>query len=224
MEVILRLYEMPYDPAYPIVCFPRQAGVCKDERPCFLIGNTVKGLAMESGKVAKENYEYTKNGSACVLAAIEPSTGRRLAHIRRQRTQKEFTCFMQHLAQNYLNATKIIVIMDNLNTHQKGSFYKFLPAQQAEELSQRFEFVYTPKKASWLNMIEIEFSALARQCLKRRIASLNMLGKEVIAYFKERQEKKIKIQWQFTREQARQKLNRHYLEVNPLNVIYKYRD
>ena len=211
--MILGLYALPYNPAYPIICF--------DERPCFLIGNTVKGLDMMPGKVAKENYEYTKNGSACVLAAIEPLTGQRLAHLRRQRTQKEFVLFMQNLAENYPNATKIIVIMDNLNTHHKGAFYKFLPAKQADELSQRFEFVYTPKKGSWLNMIEIEFSALSRQCLNRRIDRLSKLGKEVLNYFKERNDKKIKIKWQFTREQAREKLNRHYVEVNPLNIIYK---
>lgn len=213
MELILRLYALPYDPDFPVVCF--------DERPCFLIGNTVEGLDMEAGKVAKENYAYTKHGSACALAAIEPKTGKRLVHVRRRRTQKEFVRFMQALAQLYPDAVKIIVVLDNLNTHSFSSFYKHLRAEEAAKLAQRFEFVYTPKNASWLNMIEIEFSALARQCLNRRISSINLLAKEVIAYFKERADKEIKIHWQFTQQDARKKMNRHYSKVNPLNLFYK---
>ena len=213
MELILRLYLLAYNPDFPIVCF--------DERPCFLIGDTVDGLQMKPGQAAKQNYAYSKHGSCCVLAAIEPKTGKRLAHIRRRRTKREFTKFMQHLAKLYPNAKKIIVILDNLNTHNFSSFYKYLPAQQAANLADRFEFVYTPKSASWLNMIEIEFSALSRQCLNRRIPSMNQLASEVIAYFKERSDLGIKIKWQFSQDEARQKLNRHYYKVNPLNLIYK---
>jgi transposase len=213
MELILHLYILPYNPDYPVVCF--------DERPCFLIGDTVQGLEMEAGKVAKENYAYSKHGSACLLAAIEPKTGKRLVHVRRRRTKKEFTRFMQALAKLYPDAVKIIVIMDNLNTHNFSAFYQHLCAEEAAQLAQRFELVYTPKSASWLNMIEIEFSALSRQCLNRRIPSINQLAKEVFTYFKERSDKGIKINWQFSQENARQKLNRHYEKVNPLNLIYK---
>ncbi len=212
MELILRLYLLPYNPDFPVLSF--------DERPCFLIGQVVQGLAMQAGKVAKQDYEYTKNGSACVLAAIEPKTGKRLAHVRRRRTQKEFTRFMKHLAQHYPKAQRIIVILDNLNTHSTKSFYAQLPAEQAEQLARRFEFVYTPKKASWLNLIELEFSALARQCLNRRIPTINQLAKQVLMYFKEREDKGIKINWQFSQQQARKTLNRHYVKVNPLNLIY----
>ncbi|MGH1339881.1 MAG: IS630 family transposase, partial [Aureispira sp.] len=161
MECILQLYERAYTPDFPVVCF--------DERPCFLIGNTMEGIQMQTGKVAKENYAYSKHGSCCVLAAIEPLTGKRLAHIRKRRTKKEFTIFMQNLARLYPEAQKIIVVLDNLNTHNFGSFYEHMTAEQASALAQRFEFVFTPKSASWLNMIEIEFSALSRQCLNRRI-------------------------------------------------------
>ena len=213
MELILRLYMLPYNAEFPIVCF--------DERPCFLIGNTVEGLQMQSGKVAKENYAYSKHGSCCVLAGIEPKTGKRLAHIRKRRTQKEFTLFMKHLAKLYPDAKKIVVVLDNLNTHKFGSFYKHLPADEASKLTERFEFIFTPKSASWLNMIEIEFSALSRQCLNRRIPSINELAHEVLTYFKERNDKGIKINWQFTSDDARLKLNRHYSKVNPLNLIYK---
>lgn len=213
MELILHLYLLAYRPEFPIVCF--------DERPCFLIGEAVEGLEMKAGQVAKEHYAYTKHGSCCVLAAIEPKTGKRLAHVRRRRTHREFTIFMQHLEKRYPDATKIIVILDNLNTHDFSSFYKYLSADEAARLAQRFEFVYTPKSASWLNMIGIEFSALSRQCLNRRIPSMNQLAKEVMAYFKERSDSQIKINWQFSQQNARQKMNRHYEKVNPLNLIYK---
>ena len=212
MELILQLYLLDYNAQYPVLCF--------DERPCFLIGDEVEGLQMKSGQIAKYNYSYTKNGSACVLAAIEPKTGFRLAHVRRRRTKREFTVFMQHLAEQYPAAKKIIVVLDNLNTHDFSSFYLYLPAEKAAQLTQRFEFVFTPKNASWLNMIEIEFSALSRQCLNRRIPTLNQLAKEVIAYFKERSDLGIKINWQFSSQQARSKLNRHYSKINPLNLIY----
>lgn len=213
MELILHLYLLPYDADYPLVCF--------DERPCFLIGQVVQGLEMQPRKPAKENYAYTKNGSACLLAAIEPLTGKRLAHVRRRRGYLEFTRFMKQLAAQYPNAKKIRVILDNLNTHNFSAFYHCLSAGEAQALVQRFEFYYTPKNASWLNMIEIEFSALARQCLKRRIASINQLATQVLTYFKERSDQQIKINWCFSLEQARKKLNRHYQMVNPVNFKYK---
>ena len=213
MELILRLYLLPYNPLKPVVCF--------DERPCFLIGNIVEGLAMKSGQVAKEHYAYSKHGSCSLLAMIEPKTGKRFVQIRRKRRKKEFANFMKKLAELYPNAEKIIVVLDNLNTHNYSSFYENFDAQQAADLMDRFEFVYTPKSASWLNMIEIEFSALSRQCLNRRISSISILSKEVIAYFKERSAKAVKINWQFSRETARQKLNRRYSEVNSDNIKFK---
>lgn len=213
MEIILRLYLLPYNPLKPIVCF--------DERPCFLIGDIVKGLEMKPGQVAKENYAYSKHGSCCVLAMIEPLTGKRYANIRRKRRKKEFALFMQKLAALYPDAEIITVVLDNLNTHNFSSFYETFDAEEAARLTDRFDFVYTPKCASWLNMIEIEFSALSRQCLNRRISSIGELSNEVIAYFKERSENGIKINWQFSRETARQKLNRRYSKVNQLNKKFK---
>ncbi len=213
MEIILRLYLLPYDALRPIICY--------DERPCFLIGDTVEGLAMKPGKVAKQNYAYTKHGSCCILAMIEPLTGKRYVHIRRKRRKKEFALYMQKLAALYPDAIVITVILDNLNTHDVSAFYETFDAQQAARLADRFHFVHTPKGASWLNMIEIEFSALSRQCLNRRISSIGALSKEVIAYFKERTEKGIKIVWEFSRETARQKLNRRYSQVNIQNEQFK---
>jgi hypothetical protein len=202
MEEILQLYALPYDPQYPVICF--------DERPCFLIGEEIEPLAMQSGQVRKEHYAYEKNGSCAVLAAIEPLTGQRLAQVFPQRTKKEFTLFAQALAATYPEATKIRLVLDNLNTHNAGSFYQNLPAEEAFALAQRFEFHYTPKSASWLNMIECEFSAIVRQCLTRRIPTIEQLEKEILAIIKERNKKKIEIVWQFSIKSARNKLNRHW--------------
>lgn len=202
MEDILRLYALPYDPEYPTICF--------DERPCFLIGEKLEPLAVQSGQVRKEHYAYEKNGSCALLAAIEPLTGHRLAQVHPQRTKKEYAQFCQALAAAYPEAIKIRLVQDNLNTHDASSFYENMPAHDAFALAQRFEFHYTPKSASWLNMIECEFSALARQCLNRRIPTIEKLEKEVLAHIKERSEQKIKINWQFSIESARDKLNRHY--------------
>ncbi|HNM27284.1 MAG TPA: IS630 family transposase [Saprospiraceae bacterium] len=209
MEQILHLYRLPYDAAYPLVCF--------DERPCFLIADTVEPLSMQSGQVAKEHYAYQKNGSCCLLAAIEPGTGNRLAQVYEQRTKRQYALFMKQLAAKYPHAIKILVVQDNLNTHTISAFYETFPAHQAFELSQRFQFFYTPKAASWLNMIEIEFSALAKQCLKRRIPTIQKLAAEVLALVNERQQKKIKINWQFSIQSARDKLARRYREINPDN-------
>jgi len=213
LEIILRLYLLPYDDEYPIICF--------DERPCFLIGDTIEGLEMKPGQVAKENYSYSKHGSCCVLAAIEPLTGKRFAHVRTKRRKKEFAIFMKQLSELYPNAKKLRIVLDNLNTHGYSSFYEEFDAQTAAEFTQKIEFIFTPKNSSWLNMIEIEFSALSRQCLNRRIPCMKKLESQVLAFFKERSQKGIKINWQFTQEQARQKLNRRYSEVNSINLKYK---
>ena len=213
MERILWSYAQPYDRHYPVICF--------DERPCFLIGEKVEPLALHSGRVRKEHYTYEKNGSCALLAAIEPLTGQRLAQVHPQRTKKEYTLFCQALAAAWPKAKKIRLVQDNLNTHNASSFYENLSAAEAFALAERFEFYYTPKSASWLNMIEVEFSAVSRQCLDRRIPRIEQLEKEVLALTKERSEKKIKINWQFSIESARSKLNRHYQRVFADNSTYK---
>lgn len=204
---------MPYNKDYPVICF--------DERPCFLIGDIIEDLEMQSGKVAKQNYAYSKHGSCCVLAAIEPLTGKRFAHVRTQRRKKEFALFMKELCARYPKAKRLRIVLDNLNTHGYASFYEVFDAQTAARLTEKIEFIFTPKSASWLNMIEIEFSALSRQCLNRRIPCMKKLESEVLAFFKQRSLKRIKINWQFTQEQARIKLNKRYTEVNAVNMKYK---
>ena len=213
MEQILWLYALAYDPDYPVICF--------DERPCFLIGDKVDPIAMTEGKVRKEHYAYEKNGSCTLFAAIEPLTGNRLGQVYQRRTRKEFTLFCQALAALYPDAKKIRLVLDNLNTHNIGAFYAHLPADAAFALAQRFEFYFTPKSASWLNMIEIEFSALARLCLNRRIPTIEKLESEVLALIAERCEKRIKINWQFSIAICREKLHTRYSIVNDANSKFK---
>ena len=213
MERILWLYALPYDEEFPVLCY--------DERPCFLIGEIVKGLEMKSGQPARENYAYQKNGSAALLATIEPLTGERIADVFARRCKREFALHLQKVAARFPKAKRIRMVLDNLNTHNASSFYETFEAEEAFRLSQLFEFYYTPPKASWLNMIEIEFSALSRLCLDRRIPSQEELEKEVLAIVKERTEKRILIDWQFSIEKARKKLNRHYNEVNQENNKYQ---
>jgi len=176
---------------------------------------------MRKGEIEKQHYAYEKLGSCALLAAIEPLTGRRFGQIHQRRTKREFTQFCQALAAAYPEATRIRLVLDNLNTHNASSFYEHLNADEAYALAARFEFIYTPKSASWLNMIECEFSVISRQCLDRRIATIAHLQNEVLALLKERSAKGIKIHWQFSIAAARSKLNKHYTRVNADNQQYQ---
>ncbi len=213
MEVLLALYALPYDPAYPVFCY--------DERPCFLIGDRIAALPLQSGQVRKEHYAYEKQGSCALLAGIEPLTGQRVARVYAQRTKKEYTAFCQILAATCPAARKIRLVQDNLNTHDTSAFYESLPADEARALAERFEFYYTPKGASWLNMIEIEFSALTRECLDRRIPTQEQLSRELLALIAEREAQAIKIVWQFSIATARTKLNAQYTRVNAANEKFR---
>lgn len=213
MEQLLWLYALPYDPQYPVICF--------DERPCFLIGDRVEPLALQTGKVRKEHYAYEKLGACALLAAIEPLTGQRVAQVHARRTKREYALFCQALAAAYPEAIEIRLVQDNLNTHDISAFYENLPADEAFALAERFEFYFTPKSASWLNMIEIEFSALTRLCLDRRIPTMAQLEREVLTLISERGSKKIKINWQFSIQSARTKLNSHYVALHDDNEKFK---
>jgi hypothetical protein len=202
MEQLLYLYALPYDAWYPVLCF--------DERPCFLLGERMEGLALKAGQAAREHYSYTKNGSCALLMALEPKTGKRLARVYERRTKQEYARFLKELAASYPAAAKIRLVQDNLNTHNLSSLYETFPALEAFALAQRFEFYLTPKSGSWLNMIEIEFSALAKQCLDRRIATQERLNTEIQALVTEREQQGILIHGQFSLESARNKFSRHY--------------
>jgi len=205
MEQVLDYYERPYDPDYPLICF--------DERPCQLIEDVLQPMPVKEGQTKREDYHYKRNGTAVVLSAIEPLSGERITEVREQKTKKDYAEFMQKVAKQYPDAKKIILVQDNLNTHNPSSFYENMPAKEAFALSQRFEMIYTPKKASWLNMAEIEFSALSKQCLDRRIGNFKTLESEVNAWVKQRNKSKVKIHWQFTKNHAREKFQRFYKDI-----------
>jgi len=202
MEAVLKLYAQPDNPKRPVICF--------DERPCFLIGDVVVPLPMQAGKPKRQDYHYTKHGSCALLMAFEPLTGRRWAKVYERRTAKEYTAFMQHLSAQFPEAEQLELVQDNLNTHQGGSFYAHLPPEDAFALAERFAMHFTPKGASWLNMIELEFSALSRQCLDRRIPNEQQLEHEVLAWVRDRNAKRATVSWQFSIDTARNTLARHY--------------
>ena len=206
MEQVLDIYERPYDPDYPVVCF--------DERPCQLLGDVLMPIPMKPGRVERQDYEYKRNGTCVVLMAVEPLGGRRVLTVTERRTKKDYAEFMKVLAVSYPAAAKIVLVQDNLNTHNPSSFYEAFPAAEAFALAQRFAMVYTPKKASWLNMAEIELSALSKQCLDRRIAEMTTLAAQVGSWTKQRNRTKTGISWNFTKNDARNKLSRHYDTIN----------
>ncbi len=206
MEDVLHQYQLPYDPQHPLLCV--------DERPCFLIEEAGAILPMSPGKAQRYHYEYKKNGSCCVFLAFEPQTGFRYVEVRDRRTAVDYAEFMQTLlARHYPQAKSIRLVQDNLNTHTPGAFFAVLPPEEAFPLAQRLEPHYTPKKGSWLNMAEIEFAALSKQSLDRRIPDVETLRREVLAWAERRNQDKKTVQWKFSQPDARQKLHRHYENV-----------
>jgi hypothetical protein len=209
MEDLLHLYSLPYDEKRPVVCF--------DELPVQLLGEVVAPLPMQAGKPQRCDYEYEREGTACLLVAFEPLTGKRLVETSKQRTKADYCRFQQRVAETWSETEKIVLVQDNLNTHNASSFYENLLPAEAFRLAQRFEMHYTPKKGSWLNIAELELSALSRICLSRRIPSVEELDGAVQAIVKERNELQITVTWQFSITQAREKLSRHYEKVKPKN-------
>lgn len=174
-------------------------------------------LPMKADRPARFDYEYQREGVANLLVAIEPLTGKRVVETSKQSTKADYSHFQQRVAATWPEADKLVLVQDNLNTHNASSFYENLPAAEAFALAQRFEMHYTPKQGSWLNMAELELSALSRICLSRRIPNQEALDDEVQALGKERNELKIKVEWQFSIVQARAKLSRHYEKVKSKN-------
>lgn len=205
LEDCLHLYALPYNESRPVVCY--------DEMPVQLLGEAVAPLPPAKGTPARFDYEYRRAGTANILLAIEPLTGKRVVEVSAQRTKVDYARFKRQVADKFPEAARIVSIEDNLNTHNASSFYENLPPEEAFALAQRFEYHHTPKKGSWLNMAELELSAIARICLQRRIGSIEELRREVEAIVKERGKLEIKINWQFSINQARAKLNRHYKNV-----------
>ena len=169
-------------------------------------------IPMTPGKCYRYDHHYERKGTWCLLVAVEPLTGFRFAQVYDHRTTVEYARFMNALVDlpRYANILGVRLVQDNLNTHNAGSFYQAFEPEMARQLSRKFDYHYTPTNASWLNMAEIELSAISKQCLDRRIASMEELEREALACVNERNEHASKITWQFTTNDARKKLKRHY--------------
>lgn len=202
MEKVLDVYKRPYDPQNPIVCM--------DESPKQLIAETRIPVPASPGQPAKHDYEYRRCGMCNIFLACEPLAGKRMVEVTERKTKQDWAYFLEKIAVQYETAEKITLVMDNLNTHEPGSFYEVFPPEKAKAIWDRFEFVYTPKHGSWLNMAEIELNVLTGQCLKRRIDDIAVVKKEVLAWENKRNNKNAKVNWQFTTEDARIKLARLY--------------
>ena len=203
MEDVLEQYAKPYDPLCPVICF--------DERPCQILGDVLVPLPMTPGKPFRYDYEYERHGTCCILLAFEPHTGFRYLEVRARRTAVDYAQFMQNLVFRYYpTVDRLCLIQDNLNTHTPGSFYHVLSPEEAFQFSQIFDLHYTPKKASWLNMAEIEFAALSQQCLDRRIADRERLAREAHAWADKRNKAHRTVNWKFTKADARRKLQSKY--------------
>jgi len=206
MEDILEVYKRPYDANRPLICM--------DEMPKQLLSDTRDPLPICTGKPAREDYEYKREGVADVFMLFEPLAGKRQIEITDQRRRAEWADVMRKVSDElYPDAEKIVVVLDNLNTHTPAAFYLVFEPEKARRLAERFEFHFTPKHGSWLNMAEIELSALVRQCLDRRISDKEEMVEEVKAWQDQRNSEVVKVHWQFTTADARIKLKRLYPKI-----------
>jgi len=205
MEDILSVYERPYNPEYPVVCM--------DEKPYQLTGDRFEPIKMNKDNHSeKSDYEYDRKGSCSIFMFNEPLSGWRSCAALPQRTSEDWAERVKWLLdEQYPDVDKVVLVMDNLNTHTTASFYKIFEPEEAFRLSQRLEIHYTPKHGSWLNMAEIELSSLSTQCLgSRRIASLIDLNNELVAWHSNRNISQKGIEWQFNTDHARIKLKHLY--------------
>lgn len=202
MEDVLDVYERPSDPHVPVVCM--------DETSLQLLADARPPIGLQPGRPAREDYEYVRGGVANLFLAVEPLRGWRATAVTDRRTRQDWARFLRDVAAHYPEAERIIVVLDNLNTHGPASFYETFPPAEAHALSRRFEFHHTPPHGSWLNIAEIELSVLGRQCLDRRIAERDTLAREVTAWTAARNAAAATVDWQFTTADARTKLKRLY--------------
>ena len=203
MEDVLDLYAEPYDPQRPVVCF--------DETSTQLLAEVREPLPVQPGRPRREDYEYRRAGVRNIFLTCEPRAGWRHLAITQRRTMVDFAHQMQWLVDvAYPDAPVVRVVLDNLNTHRMASLYETFPAGEARRIVKRLEFHHTPKHASWLNMAEIEFSALSRACLKGRNPDADALQRHITAYQTQRNAAGTTINWRFTTDDARTKLQRLY--------------
>jgi hypothetical protein len=202
MENVLDVYKRPYDPLRPVVCM--------DESPKQLIAETRVPIPPRPGRVELYDAEYQRLGVCNIFIAYEPLTGASLVRVSETRGKKDWAWFVKEIADMYKTAELITLVMDNLVSHEPGSLYEMFPPEEARRLWGRFEFVYTPKHGSWLNIAEIELSILHRQCLNRRMDSFEDLRKQVHEWTNAKNDNPCKIDWRFTAKDARIKLKRLY--------------
>lgn len=203
MEKVLALYLLPYESSFPVICM--------DESPKQLIKETRLPISMTPGHEKKVDYEYSRCGTCNIFMVNEPLQGKRFVEITERKTKIDWALFIKKISDElYPEAIRINLVMDNLNTHSTGALYEVFSPDEAKRISDRFNFVYTPKHGSWLNMAEIELNVLQGQCLSRRIDNIDEVKKQVKAWVSYRNQKDTVINWQFTTEDARVKLKRLY--------------
>lgn len=203
MERVLDVYKRPYSKDYPVICM--------DESPKQLIEEGRSSIAMKPGQDAKVDYEYVRHGVVNIFMANEPLQGKRFVEVTEFKTKKDWALFVKKIAdEKYSDAKRITLVMDNFKTHAASAFYETFEPEEAKRIWDRFEFVFTPKHGSWLNMAEIELHVLNGQCLNRHISSITIVKEEAEAWQLNRNNKNSKIDWQFTNKEARVKLKRLY--------------
>lgn len=206
MEAVLDLYEKPYDPKRPMICF--------DEKSKQLLEDGRSGMAMLPGRSARQDYEYKRCGTVNIFMMAEPKNGHRRAKVTERRKKTDFAQCIKELVDNhYPDAEQIDIVLDNLNTHFPKSLVETYGTNEAGRILDKIRFYYTPKHASWLNMAEIEIGIMDTQCLDRRISKKDIVEKELMAWQQERNEDKKGIAWLFTKENARKKFARFYSSI-----------
>ena len=203
MEDVLAVYQLPYDPLFPVVCM--------DESSKQLVGEVPAPIAVAPGHGRILDHESVRNGVATLFVEVEPLAGRRHVEVTERRTRQDWAGFIKAmLDERYPNAIKVRLVMDNLNTHDPASLYETFPPAEARRLAERLEIHDTPKHGSWLNIAEIELSARNGQCLRRRIPTAQAMRREILAWQADRNHRGAPVNWRFTTEDARIKLTRLY--------------
>lgn len=195
---VLEVYERPYDKNFPVVCM--------DEKSKQLLKDTRATIAGKPGKPERADYEYERNGTCNMFVAVEPKAGKRTVRVTKHRAKKDYASFIKYLVTRvYKKAKKVVLVEDNLNTHSKKVLIEMLGEKEGNKIARKIEWHFTPKHASWLDQAEIEIHSLEQQCLNRRIPDFQTMQSEVAAWVKKRNRDKCRINWQFTREKAKEK-------------------